>query len=46
MGNTTDLSVRFKDYWDGFKPGDRQEGINTRDLIITTLTPYSGEPQI
>lgn len=25
MGNTTDLSVRFKDYWDGFKPGEWQE---------------------
>ena len=36
MGNTTDLSVRFKDYWDGFKPGEWQEGINTRDFIMTT----------
>ena len=42
MGNTTDLSVRFKDYWDGFKPGEWQEGINTRDFIMTNFTPYSG----
>ena len=45
MGNTTDLSVRFKDYWDGFKPGEWQEGINTRDFIMTNFTPYSGGPE-
>jgi len=45
MGNTTDLSVRFKDYWDGFKPGEWQEGINTRDFIMTNFTPYSDGPE-
>ena len=45
MGNTTDLSVRFKDYWDGFKPGEWQEGINTRDFIMKNFTPYSGGPE-
>lgn len=45
MENTTDLSVRFKDYWDGFKPGEWQEGINTRDFIMTNFTPYSGGPE-
>lgn len=45
MGNTTDLSVRFKDYWDGFKLGEWQEGINTRDFIMTNFTPYSGGPE-
>lgn len=45
MGNTTDLSVRFKDYWDGFKPSEWQEGINTRDFIMTNFTPYSGGPE-
>ena len=45
MGNTTDLSVRFKDYWDGFKPGEWQDGINTRDFIMTNFTPYSGGPE-
>lgn len=42
---TTDLSVRFKEYWDGFKPGAWQEGINTRDFIMTNFTPYSGGPE-
>ena len=45
MENTTNLSVRFKDYWDGFKPGEWQEGINTRDFIMTNFTPYSGGPE-
>lgn len=45
MENTTDLSVRFKEYWDGFKPGAWQEGINTRDFIMTNFTPYSGGPE-
>lgn len=45
MENTTDLSVRFKEYWDGFKPGAWQEGINTRDFIMTNFTPYSDGPE-
>lgn len=45
MENTTNLSVRFKEYWDGFKPGAWQEGINTRDFIMTNFTPYSGGPE-
>ena len=45
MANTTDLSVRFKDYWDGFKPGEWQEGINTRDFIMTNFMPYSDGPE-
>lgn len=45
MENTTNLSVRFKEYWDGFKPGEWQEGINTRDFIMTNFTPYSGGPE-
>ena len=45
MENTTNLSVRFKEYWDGFKPGEWQEGSNTRDFIMTNFTPYSGGPE-
>ena len=45
MENTTNLSVRFKDYWEGFKPGAWQEGINTRDFIMTNFTPYSDGPE-
>lgn len=41
----TDLSVRFKEYWDGFKPGAWQEGINTRDFIMTNFTPYYDGPE-
>ena len=41
----TDLSVRFKEYWDGFKPGAWQEGINTRDFIMTNFTPYFDGPE-
>ncbi len=44
MENFVSLSERFKDYWEGFKPGKWQEGINTRDFIITNFTPYDGEP--
>ena len=37
------LLERFKEYWEGFKPGEWQDGINTRDFIIKNFTPYYGD---
>ena len=37
------LSERFKEYWEGFKEGSWQDGIDTRDFIIRNFTPYYGD---
>ena len=37
------LSERFKEYWEGFKEGSWQDGIDTRDFIIKNFTPYYGD---
>ena len=37
------LTERFKEYWEGFKEGSWQDGIDTRDFIIKNFTPYYGD---